>query len=200
LYRFSSKEFHANSGLVYYLYRYYDPSLQRWVNRDPIQESGGPNLYSFVRNGTIDWFDAFGEIFSTPNQLRNKPGVATIICQGGQYVIVDNRPKGYPSTLCTQVHEEQHIKDWKEKFGENSCQGVPDGNLPRGHGDRFDPDYANFFRNTECNAFKAEKACLIGLLCLASTGLGPGVGGENGSDAVQSLKQINGCLAYYKCN
>jgi RHS repeat-associated protein len=36
LYRFSSKEVHANSGLVYYLYRYYEPSLQRWMNRDPI--------------------------------------------------------------------------------------------------------------------------------------------------------------------
>ena len=36
LYRFSSKEWHEASGLVYYLYRYYEPSLQRWVNRDPI--------------------------------------------------------------------------------------------------------------------------------------------------------------------
>ena len=36
LYRFSSKEFHVNSGLVYYLYRFYDPNLQRWPNRDPL--------------------------------------------------------------------------------------------------------------------------------------------------------------------
>src|SRR5262249_52007575 len=27
LYRFSSKEFHRNSGLVHYLYRYYEPNL-----------------------------------------------------------------------------------------------------------------------------------------------------------------------------
>jgi RHS repeat-associated protein len=40
LYRFSSKEAHQNSGLVYYLYRYYDPNLQRWANRDPIGELG----------------------------------------------------------------------------------------------------------------------------------------------------------------
>ena len=40
LYRFSSKEAHQNSGLVYYLYRYYDPNLQRWPNRDPIAEFG----------------------------------------------------------------------------------------------------------------------------------------------------------------
>ena len=36
LYRFSSKEWHPNSGLIYYLYRFYDPNLQRWVNRDPL--------------------------------------------------------------------------------------------------------------------------------------------------------------------
>jgi RHS repeat-associated protein len=50
LYRFSTKEFHVASGLVYYLYRFYDPSLQRWPNRDPAQEAGGENLYEFVEN------------------------------------------------------------------------------------------------------------------------------------------------------
>jgi RHS repeat-associated protein len=39
-YRFSSKEWNANSGLYYYLYRCYDPNLQRWPNRDPIGELG----------------------------------------------------------------------------------------------------------------------------------------------------------------
>ena len=38
VYRFSSKEFHVNSGLYYFGYRFYDPSLQRWPNRDPIEE------------------------------------------------------------------------------------------------------------------------------------------------------------------
>jgi len=42
LYRFSSKEWHANSGLYYYGYRYYDPNLQRWINRDPL---GEPDFY-----------------------------------------------------------------------------------------------------------------------------------------------------------
>src|SRR5438309_855141 len=36
VYRFSSKENHANSGMHYYLYRFYDPNLQRWVNPDPL--------------------------------------------------------------------------------------------------------------------------------------------------------------------
>ena len=51
LYRFSSKELHANSGLVYYLYRFYEPNLQRWPNRDPLGEPG----FQAVRDSEFDW-------------------------------------------------------------------------------------------------------------------------------------------------
>jgi len=47
-------------GLYYYLYRFYDPNLQRWLNRDPIQEWGGLNLYEFVANSPIDDGDYYG--------------------------------------------------------------------------------------------------------------------------------------------
>jgi RHS repeat-associated protein len=59
-YRFSGKEAHDPSGLVYYLYRYYEPSLQRWINRDPIEEEGGYNLYQFVANTPSLMYDAYG--------------------------------------------------------------------------------------------------------------------------------------------
>jgi RHS repeat-associated protein len=81
-YRFSSKEWNANSGLYYYLYRLYDPTLQRWLNRDPIGEAGfrilqyqnnrflqfislidqigGFNLYGFVKNQPTDYRDYLG--------------------------------------------------------------------------------------------------------------------------------------------
>jgi RHS repeat-associated protein len=62
LYRFSSKEAHLNSGLLYYLYRYYDPNLQRWLNRDPMEEWGGLNLYEFCQNEPTDLSDVDGRI------------------------------------------------------------------------------------------------------------------------------------------
>ena len=37
-------------ALVYYNYRYYNPKDGRWINRDPIAEEGGWNLYSFNKN------------------------------------------------------------------------------------------------------------------------------------------------------
>jgi len=58
--RFSSKEIHPSSGLYYYGYRFYDPSLQRWMNRDPLEERYDLNLYRFCRNTPIQAVDTDG--------------------------------------------------------------------------------------------------------------------------------------------
>jgi len=58
--RFSSKEHHANSGLYYYGFRFYDPNLQRWLNHDPLGEAGGINLYQFVYNSPLNYVDPDG--------------------------------------------------------------------------------------------------------------------------------------------
>ena len=60
VYRFSSKEFHAASAMYYYGYRWYAPGLQRWLNRDPILENGGYNLYEFEGNEPMDFVDLAG--------------------------------------------------------------------------------------------------------------------------------------------
>jgi len=60
LYQFSSKEIHVASGMYYYGYRFYDPSLQRWINRDPVGEPSGANLYYYVRNAPVLRTDALG--------------------------------------------------------------------------------------------------------------------------------------------
>ena len=45
----------------YYGYRYYSPELGRWVNRDPIGEQGGENLFGFVGNEPLTRIDALGD-------------------------------------------------------------------------------------------------------------------------------------------
>ncbi len=45
VYRFSSKEWNDGTKLYYYLYRFYDPNLQRWPNRDPLGEPGFETLH-----------------------------------------------------------------------------------------------------------------------------------------------------------
>lgn len=39
---------------------YYDPGVQRWINRDPTDERGGINLYNFTFNSPKDGHDAYG--------------------------------------------------------------------------------------------------------------------------------------------
>lgn len=44
------------------LLRYYNPESGRWVNRDPIEEAGGGNLYGFVGNDAVNRWDLLGLI------------------------------------------------------------------------------------------------------------------------------------------
>ena len=39
---------------------YYDPGIQRWLNRDPVGEEGGWNLYGYVANSPIETNDSMG--------------------------------------------------------------------------------------------------------------------------------------------
>ena len=59
--RFSTKYFDIESGLYYYGYRFYHPTLMRWLNRDPIEEDGGLNLYGFCMNRSLYTFDMLGK-------------------------------------------------------------------------------------------------------------------------------------------
>jgi len=52
--RFSTKYHDREVGLISYQLRSYSPTLGRWLNRDPIEEEGGVNLYVFCGNLTID--------------------------------------------------------------------------------------------------------------------------------------------------
>ncbi len=135
---------------------YYDPGVQRWINRDLIGELGGLNLYGFVNNNPVMWIDRWGlAVVGTPVPVP--PGNNSIVCQSGKLVVQSNN-KG-PDSKCTQAHEEQHMKDWKDRYGDDLCKGVKDGHLPVG-GD----DYAEFLRQSECKAYKVGKKCREDLL------------------------------------
>jgi RHS repeat-associated protein len=58
--RFSSKYTDQESGLVYYGYRFYNAATGRWINRDPIGERGGLNLYGMVNDNPVNLFDPLG--------------------------------------------------------------------------------------------------------------------------------------------
>lgn len=78
-FRFSTKFADGESGLVYFGARYFAPMLGRFVNRDPIEEEGGVNLYVFVGNRPIGVVDPWGEeeltmLYDLVDNLENLGG------------------------------------------------------------------------------------------------------------------------------
>lgn len=57
---FSTKYLDLETGLYYFGGRFYSPFLCRWLNRDPIGEQGGLNLYAFCRNDPVNKYDKNG--------------------------------------------------------------------------------------------------------------------------------------------
>ena len=56
----SQKYLDDSTGWYYYGFRYYSPELGRWINRDPIVEDGGVNLYAFLQNTPVSYLDLLG--------------------------------------------------------------------------------------------------------------------------------------------
>ena len=120
-YRFSSKEWNDNTGLYYYLYRFYDPNLQRWLNRDPIQEAGGLNFYEYAGNNPIDAIDPLGTtlLFSPtpfPGQNPNDYGPYTMNINDGSNKIkplqqfTQNDLGNLITAVNLDLHHRQHCE------------------------------------------------------------------------------------------
>ena len=90
-FRFSTKEYVG--GLIYYGFRFYAPSLGKWINRDPISEKGGINLYGFVENSPIDNFDSYGLASHCFNKCMN---------------IRAGKPKGGKAAACVALCQVWH--------------------------------------------------------------------------------------------
>ncbi|NNC90308.1 MAG: hypothetical protein HKN82_17785 [Akkermansiaceae bacterium] len=57
---YTGHSYHPPTGLVLALHRAYDPGSGRWLSLDPLGESGGLNLYSFVLNDPVNLVDPDG--------------------------------------------------------------------------------------------------------------------------------------------
>ena len=60
-YRYTGREYDADTGLYYYRNRWYDPEIGRFISEDPIGFAGGDvNLYGYVGNNPHGYIDPFG--------------------------------------------------------------------------------------------------------------------------------------------
>ena len=72
-FRFSTKYEDTETGLLYYGYRYYNPETGSWLSREPLGESESANLYTFIGNDGLNYFDILGLARGRPVTNRFTP-------------------------------------------------------------------------------------------------------------------------------
>ncbi|MGC4073935.1 MAG: RHS repeat-associated core domain-containing protein [Nibricoccus sp.] len=100
-FRWSGQWTDDESSLVCYGLRYYNPGAGRFINRDPIGEAGGINLYAFVANNPVNTRDILG---ASPPWRPQPPGL--------EYVAPDGSwlPDGSPAS-------QYNINNWDVRYG-----------------------------------------------------------------------------------
>lgn len=136
---------HSRSGLVLTLYRAYAPEQGRWISRDPLEENGGINLYTYVFNDPENLYDPLGLVslnLTPPAEKMTKQywddwsdsGKTTVAAHGNTEQIFDSNLK--PISLADLADLIRETDDFKKgrpvrlyicNTGEPSSDGVPLG-------------------------------------------------------------------------
>jgi uncharacterized protein RhaS with RHS repeats len=93
---------------------YYDPGIQRWINRDPIDETGGVNLFQFVHNDPLSSIDPLGEtVLDDLNDPCSKNALDKLE-KGGKCYEEWQKHVGYLRTACKRLRDlEEKLKNTK---------------------------------------------------------------------------------------
>ena len=70
-FQWSSEHYDSELDLVYYNFRHYSPALGRFLSRDSIAEQGGLNLYAFVKNNPMIFYDIKGNFLGIDLDFAN---------------------------------------------------------------------------------------------------------------------------------
>jgi RHS repeat-associated protein len=85
------------TGLYNFRYRTYSPSLERFLQADPIRELGGWNFYCFLENNAMNRLDPLGLSASGAGNFDGKPICPPTPCPGGASKIPQWQKSNYPS-------------------------------------------------------------------------------------------------------
>ncbi len=154
---------HGKSGLMLTWYRAYDPVTGRWLSRDPIGEAGGINLYGYVSNNPVRYFDPNGE--SLRDTILN---ILTSVMLWSQFLSPGDANKDCPTPPKHEQQQQQQKQDNAKPSPETPSTdrpkpGPPEGPLPGSQppsGPAFGPPilimpapYPGFYgETTDCGA------------------------------------------------
>ena len=119
-FRFSCEFADDKLGLIYYNYRHLNPIDGRWINRDPIAEQGGRNLFAFIGNQV--GFDSLG--LSDGGSLSGKVTLGMQSCLPGEKssITIDLKEGSVtsPSTILSFGKPTQLSLEGSLKVGETT--------------------------------------------------------------------------------
>jgi len=158
-FRFSSKYLDTESRAYYYGSRYHMPKHGRWLNRDPIEEDGGYNLYRFCENSATNIVDPDGRLIIGLNGKRvaGDGGEPEIRYMGERIEREINQWRG------DIYRKRRHLDTDYERFqylegGDGQSRHELRGMMKR-YGDLFEP---NVTREGGCECYLPEGFVLFG--------------------------------------
>lgn len=137
--QYASKRLDEETGLVAFGLRYYDPSLGRWITPDPAGFVDGPNLYAYVHNSSLLYWDQFGLykswgltgvcghlIFDALHQM-NCTAYSTFQ-EFGKFVLGKGEPGIINMAIEDKLEAEYHFRsDSKQSFEKTATFSLNDG-------------------------------------------------------------------------
>jgi hypothetical protein len=131
-----------------------------------LQYIDGMNLYQFTKSNPIMLVDPTGGCSGSPVPLPIPDYQNSIKCEGGELVTQIGSPTNVPAiNQCIEEHEQQHVEDWIDFYGEDLCEGIEDRHLPVGG-----KGYDDMLKQSECDAYTKSHSCLQEALKNASCG------------------------------
>jgi RHS repeat-associated protein len=199
--RFSTQYTDDVTGDVKYLFRDYGAAEGRWRSRDPIEETGGFNLYSFVENQPMDTFDLLGqESFPVDDGIKQKliEGKVfrcnIVIYVGHNRAATPHVPKTYKISKCGYASV---VACWSETIPVSpQIPGIdprPDENT------RINERQGALLAESDFNAGLAAAPGLCGSCCCSKVFVWVNCAGIDLGPASFSLKKICNRWALYDC-
>jgi RHS repeat-associated protein len=117
-YRYAGMFHLPETGLYLTHYRLYDPNAGRWLNRDPIGETGGLNLYGYVGENPVNRVDLLGlseqDIIRIRHIIQHTINIMSENRERIPNPWRNNQCKRYPFT-CPEGYDSDNIKDCGEQ-------------------------------------------------------------------------------------
>jgi RHS repeat-associated protein len=138
---FAGDLYHQATNLNLTLFRAYDPNLGRWLNRDPLGERGGLNLYGYAGNNPICFVDPFGLVWYNPASWAPIVAVGNAVGDFySKYLDIPNQQENYDrnqynfalpeENMIAAYNQQPNTPDFWTQLGDVPSQCHQEGTQP----------------------------------------------------------------------